>query len=158
MELHNKGKKGGDVMAIKAPEWSAPKTNWKQYDRFNYYDFNRIKNNLEWLHEKAQKLWKPFDIEDMGADAEEDIETVTRQPYETFNKFERNLEIINENIFVQNYGMRQTFYPNGAFIKWDELNRIEGAILEMRSILDRQEAGLNRLSFRLGNTKNSIKV
>lgn len=137
---------------VEVTKWHTPKTNWTKYDRLNYYDFNRIKNNLEWLHEKAQELWKPFDIEDMGEDAEEDI---VRQPYEVFNKFERNLEVINENIFVQNYGMKQTFYPNGVFIQWAELNRIEGAILEMRSILDRQEAGLRRLSFRLGDWKGA---
>ncbi len=136
-------------------KWHTPKTNWTPYDRLNYYDFNRIKNNLEWLHEKAQELWKPFDIEDMGMDVEG--YAVIRQPYKIFNKFERNLEIINKNIFVQNYGMKQTFYPNGVFIKWDELNRIEGAILEMRSILDRQEAGLRRLSFQLGTFKE-VKI
>lgn len=140
---------------VEVTKWHTPKTNWTRYDKLNYYDFNRIKSNLEWLHEKAQELWRSFDIEDMGADIEG--YGIIRQPYEIFNKFERNLEIINKNILVQNYGKRQTFYPNGVFIKWDELNRIEGAILEMRGILDRQEAGLRRLPFRLGNMKG-VKV
>ena len=67
-----------------------------------------------------------------------------------FNLFERNLEIINSNAFIQNFGESQTFYSNGVFIDYNELNRIENAILSIKTILDNQEAGLRRLPFRLG--------
>ena len=33
--------------------WSTPKTNWKLYSKFNIEDFNRIKNNIAYLHEIA---------------------------------------------------------------------------------------------------------
>ena len=44
--------------------WSAPKTDWNGEtvdgvytgDRFNAVDFNRIKNNLEYLRELAIKM------------------------------------------------------------------------------------------------------
>ena len=33
--------------------WINPKTDWTKNDRFNYSDYNRIKNNLNYLHEKT---------------------------------------------------------------------------------------------------------
>lgn len=134
--------------------WHTPKTNWLPTDRFNFVDYNRIKNNLIWLHEKVQNLWKPFEIEDMG----DDIDSYESYwPVAFFNAWEHNLDIINKNVLIRDYGEMQTFYENGVFIQWDELNRIEGATLEMRGILDSQEAGLRRLSFRLGTFKE-VKV
>lgn len=145
----------GNISVAKSKEievtiWRPPKVNWTPNDRFNYVDYNRIKNNLQWLYEKAVELYKPFPIADMG----EDIESYTAYwPVAFFNAWEQNLDTINKNMFVQNYGNKQVFYENGTFIQWNELNRIEGATLRMREILDSQEAGLKRLSFRLGNFK-----
>lgn len=130
--------------------WTDPKTDWVDTDRFNIQDYNRIKGNLEYLHEKAEKLHHKFQIHDMGEDkADYSVFFYADE----FNLFEKNLDIINQSVFMNNYGSLQTFFDNGPFIRWDELNRIESAILSMYSILDRQEAGLRRIAFRLGNMK-----
>ena len=133
-----------------AVEWTEPKTNWVVTDRFNVADFNRIKNNWEWLYEKAVKLYKNFDIADMGEDIKS-FESYWNVAF--FNAFESNIETINNTIYTKDYGIYQRFFENGPFIKWNELNRIESACLSMKDILDRQEAGLQRLSFRLGVMK-----
>lgn len=130
--------------------WHTPKTNWKATDRFNYVDYNRIKNNLTYLYELAQEVYKQFSIVDMGADIEDYTGWFTAAD---FNAFESNLETINKNIFTQNYGVSQRFFDNGQFIKWDELNRIESATLQMNDILERQKAALRKLPFRLGAFK-----
>jgi ureidoglycolate hydrolase len=127
--------------------WHTPKTNWKATDRFNYVDYNRIKNNLTYLHDLAQEVYKQFSIVDMGADIEDYTGWFTAA---AFNNFESNLETINKNIFTQNYGVSQRFFDNGQFIKWDELNRIESATLQMNDLLERQKAALRKLPFRLG--------
>lgn len=132
-------------------EWREPKTDWNSDDRFNFADYNRIKNNLQWLYEKAIVLWKPFEIVDMGADIKDYL---SYWQVQYFNAWEQNLDIINQNIFTQDYGVTQRFFENGPFIKWDELNRIESATLAMRGILDRQEYGLKRMEFRLGAYKD----
>ena len=145
----------GNVSIAKSNEievtiWKPPKTNWTKYDRFNWTDYNRIKNNLQWLYEKVCELYKPFSIADMGDDIK------SYRAYWTvafFNAWEQNLDTINKNMFVQDYGQKQTFYENGVFIQWNELNRIESAILNMRQILDNQQAGLRRIPFRLGAFK-----
>lgn len=129
--------------------WQEPRI-WTADDRFNITDYNRIKGNLTYLHEKAEELYHAFQISSMGND---------KADYSAyfyageFNAFEQNLDTINQNIFSQDFGERQTFYDNGPFIQWEELNRIESAMLGMYELLGRQEAVLSRLSFRLGNMK-----
>ena len=137
-----------------AIEWKIPKTNWIETDRFNVLDFNRIKNNLEYLHSKAVSMYRGFELSDMGEDIDS-YESYWNVIY--FNAFEDNVEIINNVILTKNYGYAQRFYENGPFIKWDELNRIENACLKMKDIIDRQELCLARLSFRLGDMKG-VKV
>lgn len=130
-------------------EWIQPKTDWVISDRFNISDYNRIKNNLNFLHEKAEELYPNFDIINMGAD-----KGYSDYPYaREINYFEENLEIINQSVFTQDIGMTVTFYSNGAFIQADELNRIESAMLSIYEMLNRQKAGLKVLSFRLGDMK-----
>lgn len=137
-------------LILQAIIWKTPKVNWKPTDRFNYADYNRIKNNLKYLHERATLLIKPFSIEDMGEDI---AENTTYWPVDVFNKFERNLETIDKNTYNTDYGTKQTFYENGIFIKWDELNRIENATLSIYSMMDRQEMALRRLPFKFGRFK-----
>ena len=56
--------------------WSTPKTDWNGEtvdgvytgDRFNAVDFNRIKNNLEYLRELAIKMYNEFAIQSVGSD------------------------------------------------------------------------------------------
>lgn len=133
-----------------AIEWTEPKTNWLPTDRFNISDFNRIKNNLKWLHNKSIELYRDFAIEDMGEDITS-YESYWNVAY--FNAFEANVNKINSEIYSQNFGISQKFFENGPFIKWDELNRIENACLKMKDILERQELGLRKLSFRLESMK-----
>lgn len=159
MDRENASKEGEDVMAVNSSaeiEWIQPKTDWSPSaeERFNIEDYNRIKNNLNYLHEKAMELYGEFSIQDMGSDIE--IYTAFWNP-DDFNTFEKNLDTINKNTFTRNIGSAQTFYPNGIFIKWDELNRIESAMVRIRNTLIAQKESKNRLSFRLGAFRK-IKV
>ena len=130
--------------------WHTPKTNWKPTDRFNYVDYNRIKNNLVYLHELAENLYRQFDVIDLGEDIDTYAGYFTAQQ---FNNFESNLDTINKNIFTQDFGVSQRFFDNGVFIQWNELNRIESAILQMNDLLERQKATLRKIPFTLGQFK-----
>lgn len=127
--------------------WIEPKTDWTSQDTFNFSDYNRIKNNIAYLRERAVKLVKPFEIQDMGDDMTSYAELFDASK---FNTIEQNLETINNNAYLKDYGTKQTFYDNGAFIAYAELNRIESATLDIYNMLGRQEIGLRRLAFRLG--------
>ena len=137
--------------------WSTPKTNWIVTDRFNITDYNRIKNNIAWLHDKAEKLLKhDIDYNDMGADVSGYTGYRTAKQ---FNDFEQNVDIVNEEVFPRDLGETKTFYPNGAFIDYNELNRLESATVTIREDVDGLEAGISdkHLAFTLGQY-NSIKV
>lgn len=127
--------------------WIEPKTDWTSQDTFNFSDYNRIKNNIAYLRERAVKLVKPFEIQDMGDDMASYAELFEASK---FNTIEQNLETINNNAYLKDYGTKQTFYDNGVFIAYAELNRIESATLDIYNMLGRQEIGLRRLAFRLG--------
>jgi hypothetical protein len=127
--------------------WIEPKTDWTSQDTFNFSDYNRIKNNIAYLRERAVKLVKPFEIQDMGNDMTSYAELFDASK---FNTIEQNLETINNNAYLKDYGTKQTFYDNGVFIAYAELNRIESATLDIYNMLGRQEIGLRRLAFRLG--------
>ena len=51
-------------------DWIKPKTNWASTDKMNLEDYNRIKNNILYLKEKANEVNKEFN-EDMKVVCEE---------------------------------------------------------------------------------------
>lgn len=148
MERNNESEKGGGRL-----NWIEPKTDWTDNDRFDAPNYNRIKNNLAYLHEFAEELYKKFNVGDMGSDKD----------YSSFyyadeiNTLADNLEIINSNTYPLDIGEKTLYMPNQAFIGWQDLNRIESACLRMYELLQIQKANLTKLPFRLGNMKG-VKI
>lgn len=145
MERSYKSEKGGTVMA-----WVAPKTDWKSSDRFNISDYNRIRGNLEYLHDYVEKLYTFFSMADLGVDKQSYADYFYARE---FNGFEEALEQINSTAYTQDIGEKQTFSDNGVFIDWNELNRLESATLKIYNLLERQENALPHMAFRLGSGK-----
>lgn len=135
--------------------WSAPKTNWYgatdiegRYtgDRFNASDFNRIKNNLEFLRDFAKALYGEFTINSLGPD---------RTPEDYFyadeiNALEQNLVLVNANTFKRPYGESLTYFDNGSTMDFLELNRLENAILDLYSQLTNQLIGRRMFTWNFG--------
>lgn len=134
-------------IAVNVATWTQPKTDWKKDDKFNFVDYNRIKNNLVYLANKASNIVQNININDMGADI---TKYTAYWDVSVFNDFESNLEKIAKYTYGNDYGAKQTFYPNGVFIKYDELNRIETAILDIYESLENHEKGLRKMPFILG--------
>ena len=134
--------------------WEAPKTDWFGQmvdgvyvgDRFNATDFNRIKNNLSYLRERALKMYDEFTIHSLGED---------RTPVDFFyadeiNKLEENLNTINSNTIKRSYGVAPTYTDNGNTMTFTELNRLESAILDLYDRLTNQSEGRRTLQFNFG--------
>lgn len=134
--------------------WETPKTDWTDNDRFNISDYNRIKNNLNYLQELGSEIYSFFEIDDMGEDKTSYAEYW--KPAE-FNLFESNLDLIKEVFPQSDIGIRKTFFENAPFIDYIELNRIESAMLNYYQMGTTQKAINPRLAFRLGNMKG-VKV
>lgn len=135
--------------------WETPKTDWYgttdangNYigDRFNAVDFNRIKNNLTYLRELAIKLYEEFAIVSLGTD---------RTPVNYFfadeiNQLEDNLETINTNTLQRSYGTPPVYVDNGNTPDFDELNRLERAILDLYDRLTNEFEGRRMFTWNFG--------
>lgn len=135
--------------------WQTPKTDWYgsvdanghyEGDRFNAVDFNRIKNNLDYLRELAIKLYDEFAINALGSD---------RTPADYFyadeiNRLEENLTTINNKTLRRSYGTAPTYVDNGRTMDFAELNRLESAILDLHDRLINQSNGRRMFQWNFG--------
>ena len=136
--------------------WIEPKTNWTSSSRFNIEDFNRIKNNLLYLHDVALVRVGAFEIESMGEDLYVGEDEYKNWVVEDFNAIENNLHIISNKIMDADIGTKKTFYENGLMPDYVELNRIESVTLRNKNALDNLSAGLRRIPFKLGQFRKRI--
>jgi len=134
--------------------WTTPKTDWYGAvvngvytgDRFNAVDFNRIKNNLVYLRDLAVKVYEEFSITAVGAD-----KTTADYFYaEEINKMEQNLTMINAKTLKMSYGTAPTYSDNGRTMDYAELNRLEGAILDLYDKLTNQYEGRRKFKWNFG--------
>lgn len=135
--------------------WETPKTDWfceidndGNYigDRFNATDFNRIKNNLEYLRDLAVRMYDTFDINSIG-------ENKTPGDYfyaDEINQIEENLVIINGNSVKRNYGVAPSYADNGKIFDYVELNRLETAILDIHDKLLNEFEGRRTFTWNFG--------
>ena len=146
--------------------WETPKTNWKaQYDVtglyigdfFNITDYNRIKNNLVILGEMAAQLMSNVPEIVVGGDKHYPTNTYNAENdyfyADEINLIEDGLDSLDQICQFVDFGEKKTYYPNGAFIDYVELNRIEKAELTLYNILRDSIAGKRRLAFTLGKRK-----
>ena len=135
--------------------WETPKTDWHgerdehgnyKGDRFNAADFNRIKNNLQFLRDKAITLYNEFDIVSLGEDR------TPRDYYyaDEINQLEDNLNTVNSHTFRKNYGSAPRYVDNGNTPNFAELNRLEGAILDIYNKLTTQAENRRTLVWNFG--------
>lgn len=124
-------------------EWITPKINWIYGEGFDHIDYNRIRNNLLFLCEKANKIYPPeIELPDLGAEK-------TRDSYfyaDEFNAFEEVLERLKDQVQDLGIGEKQIFYPLGKFIGYEERNRIEKACLLYYNFFNKDE--ITRTEFR----------
>lgn len=133
--------------------WETPKTDWYGVtvnsvytgDRFNAKDFNRIKNNLEYLHNLAISLYKSFTIDGVN-----DANYKTYLYADAINTLEQNLNTINVNTINNDYGSTPVFESNGNTMTYVELNRIESATLDIYNKLNNQKAGRRMFTWNFG--------
>lgn len=133
-------------------KWITPKTDWDKDSRLNAQDYNRILNNLRVLETLVNDVYCGLALEEMGADKEYSSWYFARE----FNVIERNLTAVNQAAFQKNIGEMKTFFDNGPFIDYAELNRIERAALEFYETGIIHQKTLPRLAIRLGNRKGGI--
>ena len=110
--------------------WITPKTDWwgrtddegvYTGDRFNAADFNRIKNNLDYLRNLAIKMYKEFSLVSLGTDRvpgdyfyadeinqlEQNLVTLNRLESAILDLYDRlNNQSEGRRMFTWNFGMK----------------------------------------------------
>ena len=126
--------------------WQTPKTTWAPGDYFNIEDYNRIKGNLNALHEIATSAWSEFLFAKMGADKTyADISFYADE----IDLFEDNLDAVNKGTCSLTIGEKRMYEANKVFIGSEELNRIESACLKLHEYLTGTANGRKTLEFTL---------
>lgn len=128
-------------------EWIEPKTDWEYPDALNYWDYNRIRNNLLYLNDKANEYFPPEETLDLGNEKAVGEKYFARE----LNAFEQALERLNKRGYSYNLGETQTFRPLGKFIDDAEKNRLEKGCLKLYQMFEQIEQG-KRTAFRADGT------
>ncbi len=136
--------------------WATPKTDWKASfapdgsyagDWFNASDFNRIKNNVQYLYELALTMYEPFSIVPMGADR-----TVSDYIYaDEMKQIEENLVTITEYAPISYYIIMRSYTENGPFPTFSELNYLENWTLAMYNQLINEYNGRRNFEWNFGD-------
>lgn len=125
--------------------WVTPKTDWTARSYFNIEDYNRIKGNLEHLNGMVNQVYPDMTIAPMGAD-----KTYSDYIYaDEFNLFETNLVLMRNWIVSLGIGNAVIYSDNAPTPNYDELNRIESAMLKMYENLYGEIYGRPMMQFTL---------
>lgn len=128
----------------------ADKERIKREDYINWisgqYTFSAIVTAIDnVLKGKAEYIEKPI-LSDMDNYA-------SYWNVDHFNAIEHNLLSIANKVSTKDYGPYQTFYANGIFIGYQELNRIEKTCAELKTMIEDQANMVRRIPFKLGRYK-----
>lgn len=125
--------------------WIEPKTDWDKNSRFDMRDYNRIKNNLNYLRELFLTLYPWLLWQDMGSD-----KGYADYPYaDDVNRFEDNLDTLNKSFIRFDMGEKRNFFENQPFIDFNELNRIERGIMMLYTHFEGSSRARPTLKFTL---------
>ena len=135
-------------------DWITPKTNWASSDaqggdkvKIGLIDVDG--HNFPNLALMKDVYGSEYD-KDMGTDYVVGTDEDKMWSVDVFNAIEDNLDTINEHTFNFDFGLKTTFYANGVFIRYTELNRIESASLQLYEAIVNHVKTIPVLPFVLG--------
>ena len=125
--------------------WIDPKTNWIASDFFNATDYNRIRDNLDYLRELGGTLYPAFPIVDAGTKS-----TASFAYASDFNALERSIDAIEQHTFKpSSLQATKTWQENRFAPLAEDLNRIEKSTLLLYNVLISQKNLRPKLAFGL---------
>lgn len=134
-------------------EWIEPKTYWTSDDYFNSEDYNRIIGNIAYLKAYLDGLFLGLTNVSLGEEKVIKSLIYARE----INSIELALETLNLETYKFDIGDTKEYMANRRTLDFNELNRIESAILLLYQTMVIHKENLPRLTFTLGGQKG-IKV
>ena len=148
-------------MEVSTYEWVTPKTDWKvSYDENGRYvgdyfepsDYNRIKNNINFLRDYVYYLFdNKVEFLDLGEDVYYGSTNELKASW--WKILQDNLENINKESVSIDIGARENYYSNSSARLVEELNRIEQACLKIYTKMYYIQKNKQKLKLRLGNLR-----
>ena len=138
-------------------EWQEPKTDWKvefdtagSYigDYFNATDYQRIKNNLLYLKNLAETMYRIISFPSIP-----DVTAASFGYASTIDALERALDALADGTFDPGIQERKHWEANAPAPSAEDLNRIESSCMQMFGTLSGQAKCLPHLSFILGGAE-----
>lgn len=133
--------------------FSKPYTKWTGNSFFTHTDYNRIKNNIQYLIDLSFELFPEFQYEDMGDD-----KTYSDFPYaDEFNNIELNLKLLHDRTygFVKyDFSDMKSWYPNQSTPTHEDMNRYEQMTVDYYNGLNSIKKNKNKL----GDIKLGMKL
>ena len=134
-------------------DWIEPKTDWTSNDYVNTVDYNRIIGNIAYLKAYLDGLFA--DLTNVSLGEEKAVESLIYA--REINAIEVALETLNLETYKFDIGETKEYMANRRTLDFNELNRIESAILLLYQTMVIHKENLPRLAFALGGQKG-IKV
>ena len=127
--------------------WITPKTDWQETDPVMLDpDYVRIRGNILHLRDMARQLYLPFPLADMA-----DYGPAGFSFVEFFANVDDNVDALLDNTFRPARSERARAYAaNGRVWNYDDLNRIESALLGLYTALTAQQNARQTLAFTMG--------
>ena len=133
--------------------FSTPYTNWGEHSYFSHTDYNRIKNNIQYLIDLSFELFPEYEYEDMGND-----KTYSDFPYaDEFNLIELNLKLLHDKSFgfvKYTSSDMKNWYPNKPTPSYEDMNRYEQMTVDYYNGLNSIKKNKNKL----GDIKLGMKL
>lgn len=110
--------------------WITPKTDWDNFDNFEYTDYNRIRNNLLYINDMINQMY-PDKAKTLDLGSAKNSYAQGYKPSE-FEKFEDALESFTRIGKDVNIGKRNSYKGNEPFAWASALNRLEKCCLRWK--------------------------
>ncbi len=132
--------------------WTGVKTDWKPTDYFNVTDYNRVVGNLEYLRVLASELFEEISFIYVPISKTVSDKILASE----MTAIENNLYMLNSKTYKlgrYEIGIQKKYKGNSKTHDYDDMNRIEDAILSLYGLMTAHKASLPRLAITLGGQK-----
>lgn len=132
--------------------WTGVKTDWVSTDYFNIADYNRVVGNLEYLRGLASELFEEITFTAIPSEKTVNDKILASE----MTAIENNLYLLNTKTYkLSKYeiGEKNSYKANAKTHNYEDMNRIEDAIIKLYNLMTVHKASLPRLAITLGGQK-----
>ncbi|MBU5439508.1 hypothetical protein KQI42_15945 [Tissierella sp. MSJ-40] len=109
-----------ELTTYASPGWTDPKTDWTYKDYYNFWDLNRVENNVIYISELLTLFDEKVDIETY---IERSIDTI--EFAESLNRIEKNIDILATRYKPSGWQESKLDWQYDDSFSYEDANRLE---------------------------------